>query len=514
MVGHTAGTSSQGCRPFAFKQRTTAVFRPRRNWRGTVTEARRQKATPEQFPGNGPVEIAKAYVELTQEAFAVWIRLMVMSEDELRSGRVGIARLLGYSERRSNEVLRQLEMAGYVSFQPNYGGGRLTRVNIMRRALISARTNFTRLSGLFALLASAALPRVTFVQRGNTTKPVSVALTQGVSRTYPGGESYFPRQALTPTIESGAEEAGGGAMLAASRVGFDYVGDRQKFVDEGMYTPTAAVPTKDPSVSLSRLQEDRGRLKVERSETVASTRATQSRVARVQGRVPGTIDWVSLDKLEDPVVTFDPSSRRHELLISILERPKNDKFRIAVEEKLTTEFCRIYTRYRREAERRRKGTSSYNIASEERRYAKEAAIMCLRKGVTPRQLLQYWDANIGSFAQRDMVLPPLSFLKAPANIDRVACSTLAEVTAGVAPPPAAGVKPAGGNSYAAQGRLHPQLRRVLEQGGYPTQSYNDKFMLTVQHNAELLAAGTSVFLPAGKAKDMAVFASEVLYADG
>ena len=172
-------------------------------------EGKRQKATPEQYPAVGPVTIQKAYQELTHEGFAVWLRLMVATDAELRAGRGSLARLLGYSERRSNEVLRELNMKGYVDFD-TVGGGRPTRVIIQRRALVNARASqFARIASVAqgSLVGSAV--RLTHVGKDTFTVSVGlsqagVGLSQGRSRTFPGQTAFGPSELAAPRPARGA----------------------------------------------------------------------------------------------------------------------------------------------------------------------------------------------------------------------------------------------------------------------------------------------------------------------
>lgn len=285
---------------------------------------------------------------------------------------------------------------------------------------------------------------------------------------------------------------------------------RQKVVAENIIADDSEVGTKRVSI---------GRMKELNMEMKAKRLAERSEAAKRRVKSPG-IDWDDIDRNGDPILSWDPNTKRHRLLLVILDRRVQDKTRKALVDKITTEFCRVYTRYRREAERRSRASSNYSVPTDERRYATEAGIQCLRKGVTPLQLLQYWDEHIRDFADRTMVLPPLSFLKAPANVDRVACSTIALPQRGqLARPggrgygeaPAASIKPKAGSSYARPDGLDPRLRPTLERNGFQTQAYNDRFMLTIEHNARLLAAGTKMFLPEGKPKRMAEFAAVALY---
>lgn len=104
---------------------------------------KRFKATAEHFPGEGPSSIADAYDALSRHAFAVWMRLAVASSLELKGGRTGMADVIGYSGRRANEVLLELERKGFVSFIVN-GVYRPTEIVIERRPMICRGDRFVR----------------------------------------------------------------------------------------------------------------------------------------------------------------------------------------------------------------------------------------------------------------------------------------------------------------------------------------------------------------------------------
>lgn len=108
------------------------------------TKTNRLKATAADFFGEGPVAIDTAYRELSHHAFAVWIKLMVSSDEELRVGRRALAKFLGYGQHRSNAVLLELKNKGYVSWivRP----GLPSEVVVMRRAKLPARSRFIRIS--------------------------------------------------------------------------------------------------------------------------------------------------------------------------------------------------------------------------------------------------------------------------------------------------------------------------------------------------------------------------------
>lgn len=90
------------------------------------------------------VGLIDAYNALSQEAFAVWMRLHVAAEDQLKH-RGKVAQMIGYSEGRSNEILRELRFAGYVSCTPGERPGMPTTVILERRCKIPGKTQFVRL---------------------------------------------------------------------------------------------------------------------------------------------------------------------------------------------------------------------------------------------------------------------------------------------------------------------------------------------------------------------------------
>jgi len=98
--------------------------------------------TPEEYPGNGDLSLADAYKELSRTAFAVWVRLMASSEEELGMGRRKLAIHLDYGKNQCNVLLRELRDKGFISMIPQ--PGRITRFAIERRAIITNRANFQR----------------------------------------------------------------------------------------------------------------------------------------------------------------------------------------------------------------------------------------------------------------------------------------------------------------------------------------------------------------------------------
>ncbi len=231
------------------------------------------------------------------------------------------------------------------------------------------------------------------------------------------------------------------------------------------------------------------------------------------------IDWGKLDQVGRPVVSFDPFAPERGRLIKLLRRDARDFTRQALVRKLGVEFSRIYERYRRDTERRLRGGVSMSglyvvQGDKERRACEEAAIQCVFKGVTPRQVLEYWDKNVNDFTGGHMTIPPLSFLKQQSVIDRVAVSSSGTVAklGRLKSKPESKMRPTDRNTFSGTDGLDVRLRTTLESQGFKTQAYNDRYLLSIQHNALAVAAGKSIFLD-GKMREMVMCAVEHLYAD-
>jgi hypothetical protein len=90
--------------------------------------------------------IEQAYDELTREAFSVWIRLMVVSSSDLRNGKKDLSKICNYSLNRFYTIMKELYNKGYVSYiKPSRLGTKHT-VLLKKRALISGRNHFIKLS--------------------------------------------------------------------------------------------------------------------------------------------------------------------------------------------------------------------------------------------------------------------------------------------------------------------------------------------------------------------------------
>lgn len=486
-----------------------------------VDRKERQKAAPERYPDEGPCSLSAAYAQLSRPAFAIWIRMSVAERGDLRVGRAKLSRMLGYSRRQGDELLRELERKGFVAFIP-HGPYRRTVIVIVRKPLLEQGHGFTRFSALlfspisemhFRELASRKsmsldppnshgfMGGFTHLPASVSQLPVSVHYLPVSPRTYQY-QSGSPHKSLafSPARTTGT---GGNMHASTPRV------KRHKFVAEDRYFDQT-VAYRD-LIQLSRDQE------LERRRLLRSSNRARRDARNAANRARGieVLDWNDLD-----LVTFDPRRPKHRLMRTLLARKARDPARAALVKRLETEFCRLYTRYRRAAERANgRPVVTYDVTDKERKYAAAAGVMCVQRGVTPRQLMEFWHANLKHFRRAaNMNVPTLSFLSSVANIDTVACGLVLDETApggariGTSDPEGNGARPRAGNSFSDTTRLDARLRNGLEGAGFSTRELNDRYLLTVQKNALGIAAGRDIFIGKGPLRDMSLWAARTLYA--
>ena len=137
---------------------------------------------------------------------------------------------------------------------------------------------------------------------------------------------------------------------------------------------------------------------------------------------------------------------------------------------------------------------------------------CMLRGVTPRQLLEYWDSRMKDFTDGRLALPTLTFLKSPENIDRVITSgfTSKGISVSASGNSEGKLRVSERNSYAETSGLDPRLRPTLERGGFATQAYNDRYLISIQHSAQSWAKGRHMILPEGKMRKMVIWAARIL----
>lgn len=96
----------------------------------------------------GRIDIHTAWQELRPSEFALWIRLCAEHPDTLAgTPKPVLAELLGYSHRRLNELLVELEHAGYVHRHMIEDRGRSGRVILVKMAVVYRGRGFIPMVG-------------------------------------------------------------------------------------------------------------------------------------------------------------------------------------------------------------------------------------------------------------------------------------------------------------------------------------------------------------------------------
>lgn len=89
-----------------------------------------------------PMGLREAYAELTPRAFAVWIRLMMVSDQTLRSGWKPFLRFIKLPPHKGRATIAELVSKGYMLVSG--GQGRRSRFIIKKRCRIVGKCTFVR----------------------------------------------------------------------------------------------------------------------------------------------------------------------------------------------------------------------------------------------------------------------------------------------------------------------------------------------------------------------------------
>lgn len=493
--------------------------------------------------------IPEAYGELSQEAFAVWIRLMIASDDELSRGRGWIAaNLLNYSEPRANTILRELKRKGYVEFKPD--PGRATTIIIKRRAKIVGRNRFVRLS-------YSIHPPVQESTKSGDPEPcadghpgictTSEVFAQNLNfeseASQDGGNK--PRAALGKnSLQSHAATAAMGQFchdlksapdpdfLCKIRNNAESLGKshfehhekpvrflhnskndaerkvakkgkkpKQKFVTwDGGLEESRKQPTTQKSGGLYREKIREAKEKEKKNRLGAKSRRPQLCDEN------GDIVWSKLDKVGKPTFSFEMSPGERKQTLKILNLPDKTPRKRQLVQKIEQVTCQMYTRYRRVY------NPIFELEDDERKYMRKFGVLCVKKGVTPRQALEYWAEHIKDFANKGMNLPTPGFLSSSNNIDSVAVASM-EVTDGGSKkwkPDSFKRERTPVHGFSDTSRLNKGLRPGLTRAGFDVSKYSDRDLMTLQNAAQMVARGRKVFVSANM-RDMVDWAAEHVY---
>lgn len=96
-------------------------------------------------PAEG-ITLADAYQDLTREAFAVWVRMMVEPETVLEGTGINkLSKTFQYGRRSFWTILQQLRNKGYIRFATPAPGSPAA-IHITKRPMLVGRDHFLKLS--------------------------------------------------------------------------------------------------------------------------------------------------------------------------------------------------------------------------------------------------------------------------------------------------------------------------------------------------------------------------------
>lgn len=211
-----------------------------------------------------------------------------------------------------------------------------------------------------------------------------------------------------------------------------------------------------------------------------------------------SLDWGLVEhgkRPDKPDVTFAPAPKRLARWMDILERKASDPERQELERRLGEVFKVIYTRYRQQVQ-----PGFTRVLSDDDKYCRAAARLCILKQLRPYQVIKYWHDNISNFTS--MKFPPLPFLASSGNIDQV--SVQSDIQGSKAR--SAKRDDPRIHAYSDASTLHPRLRRGLMQAGFDVNQFSDRHLLTVQATAAAVKRGHTDMFISSKLKPLVEWA--------
>jgi hypothetical protein len=279
--------------------------------------------------------------------------------------------------------------------------------------------------------------------------------------------------------------------------------NKQRFLEvDGADVPAALHEIESDRSTLSGTTSPKVRPEKLREEKTKVRDTRRAKRVAAKAKAAKGPDWEFIERGRakgSPAVTFSPSAERREHWVEILKRRPRDTDRKRLLRLLGDEFARTYKRYRRQVQ------PGWEMLDKESKHARQGAMLCILKSVTPRQLIEYWHAHVGEFT--GMKFPSLSFLVAPGNVDRVSAEVAVE---GPKPKTRAERESPRIHAYSDTTELDAKIRPGLTAAGFDMNVFSDRQLLTVQSTARAIAQGHDMFV-SSKLKPMVTWVVENLY---
>lgn len=490
-----------------------------------------------------PKNISEAYTEISRQAFASWI-MLAQAEPENYSSREKIEKLLNYTQSSAQLIMRELTACRYVGKYRTSAKTRATGYVLLKKPMIAGPRGFVVLNNV--LFPQPTLPLAKNINTTLPCKPVSelgkpkfsvyptskVATSNATIVDFGVHKPKFKKMPNGILSDSGNRHGDVGDSVLEERKTPTRTKKRQmefhnkESIQNHNTTPTKRQPPNnddtqrksgksqktskkklackenlDPSIVLfNNLNLDLFKKKIrdkkekERKERINKRNLNAKRLDSGNGTRQKVVqpDWSKLeqDLRGNPCITFSPSKKQRTQYISILDRSNRSIEKKELLRKLGSEFGRIYSRYRRQLQKQAGRKPVFAMRDNLAKYAQKAAELCIRKKLTPRQLLMYWHTHIKDFSDSNMLIPPLVFLSSPANVDTVACSDLKQLE------PEMKIKKLspGANSFSDMELYDVRVRQTLQKSGYNVRQYSDMDLMSMQFSARAIAQGVDIFI--------------------
>lgn len=491
------------------------------------------------MPSNTPqyktehITLSKAYQELAAPHFAVWIRLHVATDDELAAGRARIAKLVRYSEPQSNVILRELQAAGYIKLVPNVVAMRPTSVVLLKRALLSGRDKFVKLSNL-AWVGSTAQQKMDLddfnenfakldtMPAGETGAGVET-LCHGLEKSHhpaapsnknckgDGGfdqimqtRSVVHTSLTLPQVHDNERETVGqnrsdspdlaenaqSSCSASVNKSTDRIEQNQPIKRTKSWVfgevPGIGVPFSQPPNSSHRV-DTKKLLERKNSKKLNLISEANQRARETKAR-PKTIDWSKMTEKDTKDVTFEPTKQQLARYRDLIKRDGRDPEKNKLLNKLSWKINKEYSNYFAA-----KTGREYMPSDKDFVRGREGAIEFISKGISPIQAIKYWDKHIHTFHGGKLKYPPLSLICSNWGAEQVACARFDER----GEPVAAKEKPEApkAHGFSDLDELDKRLRPALKAAGFEdVERMKDDLLLFIQKNSVSIAKGVDLWI--------------------
>ncbi len=415
------------------------------------------------------VTIQDAFEELSPQAFGLWIRLMMINDQNLY-GRQRIADLVGYSRSRCDSILKTLKQFGYIQAERFKGPKGTSKFTILKKALISGPNKFVKLSN-----------SIFQTSEGNIQ-------TSGFQHTEIQGFKKMSKNKQKNSLLGAETVHGKRGVTVPKHKRKMYDNEENSELSSVLKNEADADGEKNEGIYKSLIDISKFKSRYMKGKEERSNSLKEGHLRSKCPTKPKIPKWNELADCKDEVFDYSPDAKKRQKLLKILEKSKKDEERVELEEKLAKEFVRVYIRYRRMLQEQKTGKKSsrtYVAPDDEMKFAKKAGTHCLQKSITPVDLLEYWHENVKNFANKRLMIPSLVFLSSPAIADTVACSDMFYENDGGEPV---------SHSFCNTNKLNRRLRKSLEKAGFSTTKLNDRYLLTIQSTAKSIANGVPLFV--------------------